>query len=770
MNKKSQQKIFYAQYFVSSIIHFYINDSYMKKILISFVALFVSFLTQAQLKIYSDYNTGGTSGTCVVRTIYTNSTIPNGLNDGIKSIVLSQGFMATLAENADGSGERFTYMANKSNINVNLAMVLQNKVSFIRVLRLPTIAIKKKGSGNTNNSVTTDLNASWFYDWGSNDFSAPTREFVPMSWNGNGTSDAAVNAIIARDSLNHYLAFNEPDHDGQANMDVAPSIPLYKKLLRAGHRMGSPACTESQYRVWLDSFTTVANQQSLTIDFVAIHWYDWGNWTSTFNANPSATDVFNRFKAHIANVYDLYKKPIWITEFNANPNRPSAIQVAFMQLALPWLDSDPRVERYAYFFGNDVPVYNSGTTTLSTSGSFYSSHASVNAYPENIYDTRPAFPITLAGWDPSTFTQGGLSVSNFAPTTLNTNMTAPSGLKRGSGAGLPYTTSSNGYWGGSDFSTTTADAGVDANKFFTFSLKSKNSKSVNYHSIDKFNIRINNIGPIQYQIDYQLDAGSFYPIATLSGPTRTTGNYILGPIDLSKIAGLQDVPTTSTITFRITPFDASSTGTFLIGSGTADTDADMLITGGYSDANIITTPLPVKLSEFKLNRNDNNVLLNWKTQLEINFSHFEIERSGDGSSFNALASMVGSNSSNGRNYSYTDVLNTSAGKFYYRLKMVDKDGSFTYSNILAVDNNTFAKSFLVYPTIANGSTIRASFKNVSVNAQLKVLNINGQLVSMYNLTEGANTKSVETTNLSKGVYFLLLQDKGSVQTTKFIKQ
>ncbi len=740
----------------------------MKKMLLSIAVLFASQILLAQLTIYSNYNLQGTSATCVARTIYTSSSIPNGLNDGIKSIALSQGFMATLAENADGSGERFTYMATKSNVNVNLSLVMQNKVSFIRVLKLPSVPVKKKGSGNTDNTLTEQLNATWFYDWGFRDASTPTREFAPMSWNGSGASDANINTVIQRDSLTHYLAFNEPDHDGQANMYVAPSVPLYKKLLRAGQRMGSPACTESQYRVWLDSFANEANKERLKIDVICIHWYDWGNYLSTLNQNPSATDVFNRFKNHIAAVYDLYKKPIWITEFNANVNRPPAVQEAFMRLALPWLDADPRVERYAYFFGNDLPARNTNGT-LTTGGSIYANHASVDAYPENIIDTRPAFPVTLAAWDPSTFMQGGLNVNSFAATTLNTNMTAPLALSRGSGVDQPFTTSSNGYWGGTDFSITTAAAGIAANKFLRFSLKYKNGKSVNYHSIDKLNIRISNTGPIKYQIDYQLDNGDFEPCATIAGPVRTTGNYTLGPIDLSSIAGLQDVPPTSTITFRITPFDATSNGSFLIGSGTADTEPDLVITGGFSDANIIATSLPVTLVNFKLNRSNSNVVLNWQTQSEINFSHFELERSNNAQTFYPIATINGLDKANGSAYSYTDVSNTASAS-YYRLKIVDKDGSFTYSNVLTDVFNNADMPLMIYPTVSNGTAVKAVFTPVVKAAQLKVLDVNGRLMVTYNLQSGATNQSIETSSLNKGIYFIVLQNEGIVESAKLMKQ
>ncbi|MFY7900679.1 MAG: glycosyl hydrolase [Chitinophagaceae bacterium] len=720
----------------------------------------------AQLTIYSNYNLQGTSGTCVARTIYTGANIPNGLNDQIKSISLNQGFMATIAENEDGTGERFTYMANKSNIQVNLAFVLQNKVSFIRVLKLPTTPIKKKGSGGTNNDEVIALNVSWFYDWGSNDVSTPTREFVPMAWGTGGASNTNVNNVIAKDSLTHYLAFNEPDHKGQSNIFVINALPLYKNLLRAGKRMGSPACTESQYRVWLDSFTVEAYKQNMTYDYVSIHWYDWGNYTSTQNENPNPTDVFNRFKSHIDAVYDYYKKPIWITEFNANINRPSSVHEAFMRLALPWLDANPNVERYAYFFGNDIPARNNGV--LSPAGKIYSDHVSVNAYAENIYDTRPAFPFTLASWEPSTFTQGGRNVGSFAPTMLHANMSAPLAISRGSGLDLPFTTSSNGYWGATDYSISqSAETAISENKFLRFSLKSTSGKSVNYHSIEKFNIRINNIGPIKCKVEYQLNSGAFYDVALLSGPTRTTGNYVLGPVDLSKIAGLQDVPASSTITFRIIPFDASATGgSFLIGSGTADTDPDLVITGGYSDQNL--SVLPVILSNFQLKRNGNNNLLEWKTNSEINFSHFILERSTNGNLYQPIATIATNGFATGSNYVYEDAQFVSTLKNYYRLKMVDKDGSFSYSRTL-VQESSSKRLFNIYPTITSANSITLSYNQIEKATTIKIIGMDGKLYFSQQAKGNSGTEQIDISNLKAGTYIFLIQDSQGVETAKFIR-
>lgn len=372
-------------------------------------------IANAQLTIYSGLNQQGIMGICEPRTIYTGVNMPNGLNDGIKSITLKQGYMATLAANEDGRGEGFSYIASVSDLNVNLANVLRDKVSFIRVL--PITNIKKKGACEQNNITVGLLNVSWFYDWGIQDVSVTNREFVPMAWGRNMATAASVDAVIAKTGVTTFLGFNEPDGVGQANININEAAELYRGLLRSGYRMGSPACTESQYRVWLSDFTTLANQDSSRIDFVCVHWYDWGNWLSTLNANPSPTDIFNRFKSYINNVYTLYQKPIWVTEFNANKNRPAAVHEEFMKLALPWMDSDPRIERYSYFFGNDLPATSGGV--LTNGGRIYANHPSSSVHPQNVFDKRAGATIVAVteSYDaafsvyPSVATQGKIEVT-----------------------------------------------------------------------------------------------------------------------------------------------------------------------------------------------------------------------------------------------------------------------------------------------------------------------------------------------------------------------
>jgi hypothetical protein len=133
-------------------------------------------------------------------------------------------------------------------------------------------------------------------------------------------------------------------------------------MMQSGLRLGSPAVTQDQAfgtGKWLTRFMDAAKLQKLRVDFMALHWYDWGNQT-----NNQATDsltalaVFNRFKTYVERVHTAYPgQKIWITEYNANPNRSSlTVHKYFMKLSSDWMNTISWVERFAYFFPASVPA------------------------------------------------------------------------------------------------------------------------------------------------------------------------------------------------------------------------------------------------------------------------------------------------------------------------------------------------------------------------------------------------------------------------------
>jgi hypothetical protein len=154
--------------------------------------------------------------------------------------------------------------------------------------------------------------------------------------------------------------------------------------MKTGLRLVSPSCRENAPFGWLKEFHDKANAQDIRIDVIAVHWYDWGsNPASSPNANPSV--VFNRFKTYLENVHNLYGLPIWITEFNANPNRSNATNYGFMQLALPYLETLDYVERYCWYQPNSgvADYYDASGSVLTNVGTFYKNQVSTTSIPES---------------------------------------------------------------------------------------------------------------------------------------------------------------------------------------------------------------------------------------------------------------------------------------------------------------------------------------------------------------------------------------------------
>ena len=302
------------------------------------------------LTVFSENNLNGEFGNIFNNNVYLDESIPNGLNNDISSFILKKGYMATFAENNDGTGNSKVFIASEEDIIIDeLSEYLNNKISFIRVL--PWNWVSKKGTAGDIQYMNND----WFYKWSNNGNSNLDREYTPMAWGkGAADDDNDIEIIKNKYKSTHLLAFNEPDDcNGQSgqygNMCVVDtSLTYYKNLLKSGLRMISPACRQDAVFGWLNEFNSKSIDENIRIDVIAVHWYDWGsNPQNSPNANPQ--DVLNRFVNYLESVYQTYGLPIWITEFNANRHRNEWVHRQFLQLALPYLEETDYIERYAFF-------------------------------------------------------------------------------------------------------------------------------------------------------------------------------------------------------------------------------------------------------------------------------------------------------------------------------------------------------------------------------------------------------------------------------------
>ena len=341
----------------------------------------------SNLTIYNQINLSGESANINNNTVFQGGTLPDNLNDNTSSFLLKKGFMATFAENEDGTGKSKVFIASEEDIVINeLSEYLNNKISFIRVI--PWNWVTKKGTAGDVQS----MNNNWFYKWSNNGNSDISREYTTMAW-GKGAADDLNDIEIVKQKYKstHLLAFNEPDNcDDQSgqfgNMCmVDTSLVYYRNLLKSGLRMVSPATRQGEIFSWLNEFNDKAENLEIRIDVIAVHWYDWNsNPQNSPNANPQ--DIYNRFVNYLEDVHNLYGLPIWITEFNANKFRNEWVHRQFLQLALPYLEESEYIERYSFFPPvTDQADFFDENNNYSQIGEFYSNFNSTKSIAENKY-------------------------------------------------------------------------------------------------------------------------------------------------------------------------------------------------------------------------------------------------------------------------------------------------------------------------------------------------------------------------------------------------
>ena len=177
--------------------------------------------------------------------------------------------------------------------------------------------------------------------------------------------------------------------------------------------------------------------------------------------------------------------------------------------------------------------------------------------------------------------------------------------------------------------------------------------------------------------------------------------------------------------------------------------------------------LPLTLITFEAQLINKDVLLQWTTSSEQSTSHFDIERSTDGNNFSVIGNVnAAGNSSSTIKYSFPDD-NPAAGTNFYRLKMVDKDGRYSYSKTVAVQVQSI-KSLRVYPNPASDALyIETSAANE--NAIIQIIDLAGKKVKEQKLVLTGNTQ-VDISNLPKSIYKILIKTGTQTEALKFVKK
>ncbi len=186
-----------------------------------------------------------------------------------------------------------------------------------------------------------------------------------------------------------------------------------------------------------------------------------------------------------------------------------------------------------------------------------------------------------------------------------------------------------------------------------------------------------------------------------------------------------------------------------------------------------TTIIPVELTSFTADVIDDAVVLNWSTATEINNQMFEIERRSEEGQFFTIGYVEGyGTTTEPQEYSYMDN-SVGTGIYYYRLKQIDYDGSFEYSDIVEVEVTAPIEFALHqnYPNPFNPSaTINYQIPELS-NVTLKVYDVLGNVIeTLVNEEKQSGIYNVEfdATGLSSGIYLYRLQAGNFIESKKML--
>ncbi len=183
-----------------------------------------------------------------------------------------------------------------------------------------------------------------------------------------------------------------------------------------------------------------------------------------------------------------------------------------------------------------------------------------------------------------------------------------------------------------------------------------------------------------------------------------------------------------------------------------------------------TSVLPVELTSFTGTVADCKVTLKWSTASEVNFSHYEIQRSEDGGRFTKVGNMVSSGAATAADYIFIDT--KANDENYYRLKMVDLDETFEFSDIINLDLDCKkSHTIKVYPNPLADEQLTVELYSESLNMTLTIRDITGRMMQSYMIDTdfGQNTLRIDTGDLPNGTYFIYESTNPTASPVKFIK-
>ncbi len=219
--------------------------------------------------------------------------------------------------------------------------------------------------------------------------------------------------------------------------------------------------------------------------------------------------------------------------------------------------------------------------------------------------------------------------------------------------------------------------------------------------------------------------------------------------------------------YGVTAFGGSNNGGtfFSVGGGSFNVlHHFQMTTGGqpyFVRLQEVPQTLPVTLSRFDATKKGDAIVLNWHTSSEENNLGFDIQRSHDGESWQTLYFQKGrGTTSEIQQYQYNDEAPL-PGKNYYRLKQIDIDGQFDFSEMVLVDFENHIKASLQSNPVVNGKIVLQVETKQAEEARLQLINGSGEVInsSEHQLIKGYNEIEWSANSLPAGIYFIFMETK-----------
>jgi glucose/arabinose dehydrogenase len=180
---------------------------------------------------------------------------------------------------------------------------------------------------------------------------------------------------------------------------------------------------------------------------------------------------------------------------------------------------------------------------------------------------------------------------------------------------------------------------------------------------------------------------------------------------------------------------------------------------------VSSTPLPVKLVSLEGRKTVEGVQLSWETSAEMGFAKFDVEHSTDRAGFVTVGTVDAKNAVTGAQYMFSHA-NYSNDHSYYRLKMVDIDGTSEYSKMIVVQGKELSAPAFVRPSVVNSGTMNLLLEG---NYQsLELTGVNGALVHRQNISGKRGAVDIPVSTITTGMYIVRLINDEEVKQQKIV--